>query len=502
MSGESDRTVPATSLVIVAPDKLPLASTEERARAKAARDARAQERAKASIRWKAIVEAGGSEAWVQAELRQKGLAVDTDPASLLEGDKAAFKERKKAEAQERRALIKLARQAYLATHVDYVGAGIFYRDDDDETSREKEARLARAKANDLAELESPSALVEALGLDAPTLRWMCFHREVEATSHYQFWTIPKRDGTSRLITAPKRDLKRVQRWLLRNVVEKLPVHGAAHGFLRARSIGTNAAIHAGADVVVKIDVKDFFPTITFRRVKGLFVKGGLPESVATLCALLATESPREVVQFRGKTLYVAKGARACPQGAPTSPAITNAICLRLDRRLSGLARVLGYGYSRYADDLAFSWRKPPAEAPSPETRAESSRAPAPVGTLLRGVATILRAEGFRVHQKKTAVRRAGSSQRITGLVVNKTPIHPGANPGAPDVPPARVPRETIRRLRAAIHNREQGKPGKEGESLHQLHGMAAFIFMVDPKKGRAFLDRIAALEKRASSAPA
>lgn len=489
MSGESDRTVPATSLVVVDPDKLSEASAEERARAKAARGARTEQRERAAIRWKAIVEAGGSEAWVLAELRQKGLAVDSDPASLSEGEKGAYKERKKAEAQERRALIKQARQAYLATHIDFVGAGIFYRDADDETSREKEARLARAKSNDLSQLESADALAKALGLDAPTLRWMCFHREVEATSHYKFWTIPKRDGTRRLITAPKRDLKRVQRWLLRNVVEKLPVHGAAHGFLRARSIGTNAAIHAGADVVVKIDVKDFFPTITFRRVKGLFLKGGLPESVATLCALLATESPREVVQFRGKTLYVAKGARACPQGAPTSPAITNAICLRLDRRLSGLARVLGYGYSRYADDLAFSWRKPPAE-----TGAESSRAPAPVGTLLRGVATILRAEGFRVHQKKTAVRRAGASQRITGLVINK--------PNAPDVPPARVPRETIRRLRAAIHNREQNKPGKEGETLHQLQGMAAFIFMVDPKKGRAFLDRIAALEKRASGSPA
>jgi hypothetical protein len=296
------------------------------------------------------------------------------------------------------------------------------------------------------------------------------------------WTIPKRDGSRRTITAPKSELKRVQRWLLRNVVEKLPVHTAAHGFLRARSIGTNASIHAGADVIVKIDVKDFFPTVTFRRVKGLFCTGGLPESVATLCALLATEAPRDIVQFRGSTLYVANGARACPQGAPTSPAITNAICLRLDRRMAGLARTLNYAYSRYADDLAFSWRHPEGED-------RGSRAPAPVGTLLRGVATILEAEGFRVHRKKTAVRRAGASQRVTGLVVNAVD-----RAKQPDVPPARVPRETIRRLRAAIHNRERGKPGKEGESLHQLKGMAAFIYMLDPKKGRAFLDRIEALE--------
>src|SRR5262249_16766456 len=148
-------------------------------------------------------------------------------------------------------------------------------------------------------------------------------------------------------------------------------------------------------------------------------------------------------------------------------------------------RRLSYRYSRYADDLAFSWRHP-------EDEDHASRAPAPVGTLLRGVATILEAEGFRVHRKKTAVRRAGSSQRITGLVVNAVD-----QANHPDVPPARVPRETIRRLRAAIHNRESGKPGKEGESLHQLKGMAAFVFMLDPKKGRVFLDRLDALEKRA-----
>jgi RNA-directed DNA polymerase len=481
MSGESDRTVPATALVVVDPDKLAKIASEDVERAKAARKARQAERQEAMNRWKAIVDAGGSEAWITAELRQKGLAVDVDPSTLTDADKSSYKERKKAEAQERRALVKLSRSAYRATHVDYVGTGIFYRDVHDETSREKEARLARAKANDLGAIDSPDALAKALGVDAPTLRWMCFHREVETSSHYQFWTIAKRDGSRRLITAPKYALKRVQHWLLRNVVEKLPVHGAAHGFLRARSIATNAQVHAGSDVVVKVDVKDFFPTVTFRRVKGLFRKGGLPENVATLCALLATEPPREMVQFRGKTLYVAKGARACPQGAPTSPAITNAICLRLDRRMSGLARKLGYAYSRYADDLAFSWSKPEGET--------SSRASAPIGTLLRGVATVLEAEGFRVHRKKTAVQRSGSSQRITGLVVNA--------PNSPDVPSARVPRETIRRLRAAIHNRESGKPGKEGESLHQLQGMAAFIFMVDPKKGRAFLDRIEGLKQRA-----
>src|SRR5262249_33845826 len=157
------------------------------------------------------------------------------------------------------------------------------------------------------------------------------------------------------------------------------------------------------DVVVKLDLKDFFPTVTFRRVKGMLRKAGLAENVATLAALLATEPPRDVVEFRGKTLYVATGARACPQGAPTSPAITNATCRRVHRRMSGLARMLGFAYTRYADDLAFSFRTP--------SDAKGSRAPAPVGALIRGVKGILRGEGFALHDRKTSVMRAGMSQR-------------------------------------------------------------------------------------------
>ena len=81
------------------------------------------------------------------------------------------------------------------------------------------------------------------------------------------------------ITAPLPQLKELQRWALRNYFEKLPVHGAAHGFLTARSVLTNALVHADADCVVKLDIKDFFPTITWKRVKGLLRKAGCSEPV-------------------------------------------------------------------------------------------------------------------------------------------------------------------------------------------------------------------------------
>jgi RNA-directed DNA polymerase len=474
---------------------------EQAARLAAAREERA-------ALWKTIQEAGGIAAWVRAELANKGVSTEgLDPAALTDKQKGGFKEKKRAEAEARRALKRLAWAAYRETHITHLG-GVHWDDDQSPDKLDPDRMDERARDNQLSDLSSPDALAAALGVTISRLRWLTFHRQVDTGTHYRSWQIPKRDGSMRTITAPKRHMKAAQRWALRHVYDKLPVHGAAHGFLLGRSIVTNARAHAGADVIVKIDIKDFFPTITFQRVKGLLRKAGLSEGVATLVALLSTEPPRETVQHRGKTLHVASGPRALPQGAPTSPAITNALCRRMDRRMSGLARLLGMRYTRYADDLTFSWRKPAAVTPAAQP--VSSSAPlavglegaasgpkprhaerAPVGVLLRGATTILRSEGFRVHKQKTRIMRAGVRQAVTGLVVNH----------APGAAPARVPREVVRRLRAAIKNRELGRTGKGAETLEQLQGLAAFVYMADPARGRAFLDRLRALEAAASPPP-
>jgi RNA-directed DNA polymerase len=440
----------------------------------ARREARRQEESARLARWKAVEEAGGPEAWVEAELKAKGLGPEhEDPSGLSEKEKAAWKEKKKAEAAERRALERLAWEAWRAAHVNHLGAGVHWEEEGGADGFDVKDREERARANGLPEWGSAGALAKAMGLSVSRLRWFAYHREVDTGTHYRTWEVPKRDGGKRTLRSPKKELKEAQRWLLANVVERLPVHGAAHGFVAGRSIVTNALAHRGADVVVKMDVKDFFPSVTWRRVKGLLRKGGMAEGVATLVALMATEAPREVVRFRGKTLYVAKGPRALPQGAPTSPGVTNALCLRLDKRLSALARRLGFTYTRYADDLTFSWRK------------GKGKGEAPVAALVARVEKVLEGEGFRVHPDKTRVLRRGGRQVVTGLVVSEGPK------GAPG---ARVPREVVRRLRAALHHREQGRPGKEGETLEQLKGLAAFIHMTDPVKGRAFLARIEALE--------
>ncbi|WP_257461698.1 reverse transcriptase family protein [Archangium lipolyticum] len=472
MTAKLETFVPAAAPVVV-PTPAPVPASPN---VIAQREVRQREEQTRLARWKAIEEAGGQEAWVEAELKAKGLAPEhEDPSGLSEKEKSAWKEKKKAEAAERRALKRLAWEAWRTAHIGHLGAGVHWEESGGPDKFDLKDREERAKANGLPELASAQTLAKALGLSVARLRWFSYHREVDTGTHYRSWEIPKRDGGKRTITSPKKELKEAQRWVLSNVIERLPVHGAAHGFVAGRSIVTNALAHKGADVVVKMDIKDFFPSVTWPRVKGLLRKGGLAENTATLLALMATEAPREVVQFRGKTLYVAKGPRALPQGAPTSPGITNALCLRLDKRLSALSRRLGFAYTRYADDMTFSWRKSKAK---PE---------APVAALVVRVERVLQAEGFRVHPDKTRVMKPGNRQVVTGLVVNEAPK---GQPGA------RVPREVVRQLRAALHNREKGKPGKEGETLEQLKGMAAFIHMTDSAKGRAFLERLSALEKR------
>jgi RNA-directed DNA polymerase len=423
--------------------------------------------------WRAIEQAGGVQAYVNAQLTERGFLVqrrETDKMSDREAE--AYKKSLKAEAEERRRLSREAWAAHKATHIVHLGEGVFWTEARGHDKWDLPDAESRAAENELPPLDSAKQLAEALGLTIPELRRLAYHRDAATVLNYRRFTIPKRDGSERAIWAPMPRLKMAQRWILHNIVEKLLVHGAVHGFLPGRSTLTNAAAHPAPKLVVKVDIKDFFPTVTLPRVKGIFRKAGYREEVATLLALICTESPREVVDLEGKRYYVALGPRCLPQGAPTSPALTNTLGLRLDRRLSGLARRLGWRYTRYADDLTFSLP-------------QDHQGPPRVGPLLGSVRRIVEDEGFAIHPDKTAVARRGGRQRITGLVVNG------------DRPP-RTPREFRRQLRAAIHNRARGKPSPDGEGLSTLIGMAAYVYMSDPARGEEYLEALRELDRAAA----
>ena len=418
--------------------------------------------------WLQVREAGGLRAYVDKQLRERGFLVERrDADSLSDRERERYKKELKAESAERKKLARDAWAAYKTAHIVHLGETIFWSESGAPDKWDTPNSEERAAENELPPLDSPQQLADALGITIGQLRGMCYHREAATSLHYRRFTIPKRDGSARAIWAPLPRLKKAQRWVLTNIAERLPVHGAAHGFLAGRSTLTNASQHPDSRVVLKLDVKDFFPTVTWRRVKGVFRRAGYRERVATLLALLCTEAPREIVELGGTTYYVALGERCLPQGAPTSPAITNALCLRLDRRLSGLAAKAGWRYTRYADDLTFS-RASSLERSSPDALADS-------------VAKIVVAEGFAIKPEKTRYARPGGRQTVTGLVVNG------------ELTP-RAPRVMKRKLRAAIHTAKLGKPLPEGESLARMQGFAAYIFMTEAKLGARYLAEVAALQ--------
>src|SRR5262249_21779015 len=152
-------------------------------------------------------------------------------------------------------------------------------------------------------------------------------------------------GGTRTLSAPHRTLAAAQGWVLENVLARLPVEPACHGFRPGRSIVSNAAEHAGQGVVVNLDLEGFFPGIGFPRVRKVFERAGYSPAVATVLGLLCTECPRTPVGYAGVRYWVATGPRALPQGACTSPALSNQVARRLDRRLGGLAARLGPRYT-------------------------------------------------------------------------------------------------------------------------------------------------------------
>jgi hypothetical protein len=315
-----------------------------------------------------------------------------------------------------------------------------------------EEQLARY---DLPPWRDEAALAAALELSPGALRHYSIHRERERALHYVCFRIPKRGGGERLIMAPKRRLKAIQRRLNALLVSRLPVSEHAHGFRRGRSIRTGAEPHVGHRVLLQLDLADFFPTIHVGRVRGLLCALGYSFPIATALAVLMTEAERQPVEVEGVLYHVPVGPRFCVQGAPTSPGLANALCLRLDRRLAGLARTHGFVYTRYADDLSFS-----GDDPSRLRRLRSL------------VARIVSEEGFRLNPRKTRVARAGRAQRVTGVTVNQV---------------VGLSRRERRRLRAELHRLTRGEPSPEAR--RRLAGKLAYVAMLNPAQAEVLARR-------------
>lgn len=285
---------------------------------------------------------------------------------------------------------------------------------------------------------------------------------------YTTFTIPKRDGSARSICAPRTQLKWVQRRIHEKILSGIPAHDAAHGFIDGRSIVTNAAPHLGSAVVVKFDLKDFFPTVHYYRVLGFFASLGYAVGNARFGT--ADASTQVAPVLARLCCYTpdpkAWGKAHMPQGAPTSPALSNLVCRRLDSRLTGLAKRLNGVYTRYADDLTFSFKTTDVN----------------LGRFRWWIDQVCHQEGFLVNQHKFRVIRRSQRQVVTGIVVNDS---------------LRVPREERRKFRAILHNcakfgvasQARGNP----RFKEYLRGFASYLHMVHPEEGKELLEQVSAL---------
>ena len=325
---------------------------------------------------------------------------------------------------------------------------------------------ARLDREQLPRFRTPDELAGWLEILPGRLAWL-IHRfdegqrpADEQAAHYVYRWIAKRTGGQRLIEAPKPLLKGVQRRILSEILSRVPLHQAAHGFIRGKSICSNARPHVGQRVVVKFDLENFYPSVSFGRVVAIFRSLGYSREVAIWLARLTTAvvpddalqpdpGVPEVAPYRGRHL---------PQGAPTSPALANLSAFSLDLRLSGLARSFGAQYTRYADDLTFSG---------------DQRFLKSLTVFLPLVRQVIRSEGFRLNVRKRKVLRSSQRQTVTGVVVNARP---------------NVCRRDFDRVKAILTNCVRRGPSTQNHERHEnfaahLLGRIAHVSQLNPARG-------------------
>ena len=305
-------------------------------------------------------------------------------------------------------------------------------------------------------LATPGELATWLDISIDWLDWLADSRRqhgrtaIPLLQNYRYAFAAKKSGPPRLIEIPKPRLKAIQRRILREILDKIPPHERAHGFVVGRSCLSGAQIHAGEDVVVAVDLHNFFANTRLSRVHALFRNLGYPWAVARLLTgLCSSATPASVfTKLRPPRRHDRATQKAyqiphLPQGAPTSPALANLAAWHLDARLLGLANAYDANYTRYADDLAFSG---------------DARFAKKVEPFLAVVEEIVRDEGFALNRRKTRIMRRSGRQRVTGIVVNDH---------------LNVPRSAYDLLKATLHNCI--KNGPEAENRAGLRDFRAHL---------------------------
>ena len=269
--------------------------------------------------------------------------------------------------------------------------------------------------------------------------------------YYKVSQIPKKSGGYRELYIPALELKYIQRWILENILNRIKISDYAVGFRKNYSILNNAKKHLNKPCVINLDIKDFFPSISFERVFRVFSYFGYSIQVSYILAKLCT--------YQG----------VLPQGSPASPALSNIVSIKLDARLSKLANKYNATYTRYADDITYSGN-------------------CGISKLISISKQILNEEGFVLNDKKTRITYSHQKQEVTGLIVNNSE--------------AKVCKNYKRKLWQEIYYCQ-----KFGVSNHlkriecnksfykeHMYGKAYFVNMVEPSEGKKLLIELNKIE--------
>ena len=274
------------------------------------------------------------------------------------------------------------------------------------------------------------------------------------SGHYQEFWMRKRSGGYRMISAPDKDLQAIQSTIYSRILSSVTiVHPAAVGFRCGRSVVDNAAPHLGKRYVLKMDIHDFFGSIRSPRVRQTFKKIGYPENVSKVLGALCC-------------LH-----RHLPQGAPTSPALSNIVGYEMDRKLAALAAEYGLTYTRYADDLTFSGDVFPKEQIIPQVK------------------RIIRDEKFEPNHKKTHFMNQSSRKIITGVSVAS-----GVKLTIPKSKKREIRKNVYFILTKGLAEHQRRIGSHDPAYLKRLIGMLCYLRAIEPDNTYAS-DSIAALKR-------
>ena len=323
--------------------------------------------------------------------------------------------------------------------------------------------------HDIPKIETYHDLALWLRLSDNDLAWFadCQGRQARVKQsklhHYRYQWIKRKHGYPRLLEIPKSALKEIQRQILRDILDYMPPHDAVHGFRKNRSCKTHAMNHVGQDIVVRMDLENFFTSISRARVTALFCALGYPREIAQNLSALCVNTPSPYLLGshydnlpwqRQKPLLQPH----LPQGAPTSPILANLCTWQLDKRLQGLADKMGVTYSRYADDMVFSGNKSFGKS---------------FAYFRKVVEYIAKDEGFRINHRKTCIMTQAQRQSVVGVTVND---HPN------------ISRTEYDALKATLHNCVRYGGEEQNRINHSdfksyLRGRIAYIEGINSARG-------------------